>query len=55
MARPHGVVFADYLKFFIPLVIVVRRGGPVLYPHLEPADSLFPSWCGPALARVVAW
>ncbi len=39
-----GVVFADYLKFFIPLVIVVPGVvAPVLYPHLKPADSLFPT------------
>ena len=34
-----GVVFADYLKFLMPLVIVMPGlVVPRLYPHLEPAE-----------------
>jgi len=39
-----GVVFADYLKFLLPLVIVVPGViAPLLYPHLKKADQVFPT------------
>jgi SSS family solute:Na+ symporter len=39
-----GVVFADYLKFLIPLVIIVPGlVAPQLYPKLERADLVFPT------------
>jgi solute:Na+ symporter, SSS family len=39
-----GVVFADYLKFLMPLVIVVPGLiAPKLFPHLERADLVFPT------------
>ena len=39
-----GVVFADYLKFLMPLVIVVPGMLAVkLYPNLERPDLVFPT------------
>jgi SSS family solute:Na+ symporter len=39
-----GVVFADYLKFLMPLVIVVPGMlAPRLYPNLERPDLVFPT------------
>jgi SSS family solute:Na+ symporter len=39
-----GVVFADYLKFLMPLVIVVPGlVAPRLYPNLERPDLVFPT------------
>jgi SSS family solute:Na+ symporter len=39
-----GVVFADYLKFFIPLVIIVPGlVAPLLYPGLKSPDLVFPT------------
>ena len=39
-----GVVFADYLKFFIPLIIIVPGlVAPKLYPNLERPDIVFPT------------
>ncbi len=39
-----GVVFADYLKFFLPLIIVVPGMlAPMLYPNLEKPDMAFPT------------
>lgn len=39
-----GVVFADYLKFFVPfLVIVPALVAPKLFPNLEKPDLLFPT------------
>lgn len=39
-----GVVFADYLKFLIPLVIIVPgMVATKLYPNLERADLVFPT------------
>ena len=39
-----GVVFTDYLKFLLPLVIIVPGVvAHTLYPHLENADALFPT------------
>ena len=39
-----GVVFADYLKFLMPLVIIVPGlVAPKLYPNLERADLVFPT------------
>ena len=39
-----GVVFADYLKFLMPLVIIVPGlMAPKLYPNLERADLVFPT------------
>ena len=39
-----GVVFADYLKFLMPLVIIVPGlVAPKLYPNLERPDLVFPT------------
>ena len=39
-----GVVFADYLKFLIPFMIIgPALVAPRLFPHLEKADLLFPT------------
>jgi solute:Na+ symporter, SSS family len=39
-----GVIFADYLKFLMPLVIIVPGlVAPSLYPNLERADLVFPT------------
>ncbi len=39
-----GVVFTDYLKFFLPLIIVVPGlVAPQLFPNLEKADMAFPT------------
>jgi SSS family solute:Na+ symporter len=39
-----GVVFAGYLNFFMPLVYVVPGLlAPLLFPHLEKADLVFPT------------
>jgi solute:Na+ symporter, SSS family len=39
-----GVVFQDYLKFLIPLLITVPGlVAPKMFPHLERADLLFPT------------
>lgn len=39
-----GVVFQDYLKFLIPLLITVPGlVAPKLFPHLEKPDLLFPT------------
>jgi SSS family solute:Na+ symporter len=39
-----GVVFQDYLKFLVPLIIMVPGlVAPKLFPHLEKADLLFPT------------
>jgi solute:Na+ symporter, SSS family len=39
-----GVVFASYLDFFMPLVYVVPGLlAPLLFPHLEKADLVFPT------------
>jgi SSS family solute:Na+ symporter len=39
-----GVVFCDYLKLLMPLVIIVPGlVAPKLYPHLERADLVFPT------------
>lgn len=39
-----GIVFADYLKFLMPLVIVVPGlVAPRLYPNLERPDLVFPT------------
>jgi solute:Na+ symporter, SSS family len=39
-----GVVFAGYLDFFMPLVYVVPGLlAPLLFPHLEKADLVFPT------------
>ncbi len=39
-----GVVCADYLKFLMPLVIIVPGlVAPRLFPHLERADLVFPT------------
>jgi SSS family solute:Na+ symporter len=39
-----GVVFADYLKFLMPLVIIVPGLlAPKLYPNLERPDLVFPT------------
>lgn len=39
-----GVVFGDYLKFLIPVIITVPAlVAPKLFPHLEKPDLLFPT------------
>jgi len=39
-----GVIFGDYLKFLIPLIITVPAlVAPRLFPHLEKPDLLFPT------------
>lgn len=39
-----GVVFTDYLKFLMPLIIIVPGlVGPQLFPRLEKADLIFPT------------
>ncbi|HEY2842265.1 MAG TPA: sodium/solute symporter, partial [Bryobacteraceae bacterium] len=39
-----GVVFTDYLKFFMPLVIIVPGlMAPLLFPRLEKSDLVFPT------------
>jgi SSS family solute:Na+ symporter len=39
-----GIVFTDYLKFVIPLIIIVPgMMAPVLLPHLARADLVFPT------------
>lgn len=39
-----GVVFADYLKFFLPLIIVIPGMlAPILFPNLEKPDMAFPT------------
>jgi SSS family solute:Na+ symporter len=39
-----GVIFGDYLKFLIPLIITIPAlVAPVLFPHLEKPDLLFPT------------
>lgn len=39
-----GVVFQNYLKFLIPLIIIVPGlMAPVLFPHIEKADLIFPT------------
>jgi len=39
-----GVVFCDYLKFLMPLVIIVPGlVAPQLYPHLKSPDLVFPT------------
>src|SRR5690606_22903190 len=43
MARPMGVIFSQYLKFLIPLIIVVPAlVAPSIFPDLEQPDLLFP-------------
>lgn len=38
-----GIVFTDYLKFLIPIIIIVPgMMAPVLLPHLARADLVFP-------------
>jgi len=38
-----GIVFTDYLKFFMPLLIIVPGLiAPKLFPHLEKGDMAFP-------------
>jgi SSS family solute:Na+ symporter len=39
-----GVIFGDYLKFLIPLIITIPAlVAPKLFPHLEKPDLLFPT------------
>jgi SSS family solute:Na+ symporter len=39
-----GVVFTDYLKFLLPMIIIVPGlVAPVLFPNLERADLVFPT------------
>lgn len=39
-----GVVFADYLKFALPLIIIVPGlVAPQLYPNLDKPDAVFPT------------
>lgn len=39
-----GVIFADYLKFLLPLIIIVPGVvGQKLYPSLEKPDAIFPT------------
>ncbi|TZF84019.1 sodium/solute symporter [Pedobacter sp. BS3] len=39
-----GVIFGDYLKFLIPLIITIPAlVAPLLFPHLEKPDLLFPT------------
>jgi solute:Na+ symporter, SSS family len=39
-----GVVFADYLFFLMPLIIILPGlVGPKLFPHLEKPDLIFPT------------
>ncbi len=39
-----GIVFTDYLKFFVPLIIIVPGLlAPKLYPNLPKADLVFPT------------
>ena len=39
-----GVVFADYLKFFMPLIYLLPGlVAPLLFPNLEKADMVFPT------------
>ena len=39
-----GVVFADYLKFLLPMIIIVPGlAARLLYPHLEKPDMVFPT------------
>lgn len=39
-----GVIFGDYLKFLIPLIITVPAlVAPKLFPHLDKPDLLFPT------------
>lgn len=46
-----GVIFADYLKFLMPLVIIVPGlVAPKLYPDLERADLVFPTLVADLLA-----
>jgi SSS family solute:Na+ symporter len=50
-----GVVFADYLKFLMPLVIVMPGlVAPRLYPHLERPDLVFPTLVQGLLAPGIA-
>jgi SSS family solute:Na+ symporter len=50
-----GVVFADYLKFLMPLLIVVPGMlAPKLYPDLEKPDLVFPTLVQGLLAPGVA-
>lgn len=39
-----GVIFGDYLKFLVPLIITIPAlVAPKLFPHLEKPDMLFPT------------
>lgn len=39
-----GVIFADYLKFLVPMMIIgPALVAPRLFPHLEKADLVFPT------------
>ena len=41
-----GVVFADYLKFFVPLIIIVPgMVAPMLFPTWRQPTWYFPPWC----------
>lgn len=42
-----GVIFGNYLKFFIPFIITIpAMVAPKLFPHLEKADMIFPTLVG---------
>ncbi|HPO11866.1 MAG TPA: sodium/solute symporter [Candidatus Hydrogenedentes bacterium] len=47
-----GVVFADYLKFFLPLIVVIPGMlAPILFPNLEKPDMAFPTLVGHLLPQ----
>ena len=51
-----GVVFAGYLDFFMPLVYVVPGLlAPLLFPHLESPDLVFPTLVKSLLSTGVHW
>ena len=51
-----GVVFAGYLDFFMPLVYVVPGLlAPLLFPHLESPDLVFPTLVKNLLSTGVHW
>jgi len=42
-----GVIFNNYIKFFIPLIITIpAMVAPKLFPNLESADMIFPTLVG---------
>jgi SSS family solute:Na+ symporter len=42
-----GVIFGNYIKFFIPLIITIPAiVAPKLFPNLERADMIFPTLVG---------